>query len=124
MDFMRKVAFEIQARQKGVRFQVFLDLDKSKQVLDLGGGSGECFVSAYPHKSHVIRMDKNPHTGIEAKKQFPQIMAVVADGCSLLFRDKSISAIFSNSVIEHVALQGDFAKGNTKGRGKVTSFRH
>jgi len=85
MDFIRKVAFEIQARRKEVRFQVFLDvmdLDKSKQEFDLGGGSGGCFVSAYPHKSHVIPVDKNPHTVIEAKKQFPQIMAVVADGCS------------------------------------------
>lgn len=80
-------------------------------MLDLGGGSGGCFVSAYPHKSHVIPVDKNPHTVIETKMQFPQIMAVVTDGCSLLFRDKSISVIFSNSVIEHVALQGDFAKG-------------
>lgn len=113
MEVIRKIAFEVQAKRRKARFQVFLDVidpHKKELILDLGGGSGNYFVSAYPYKGQLILVDKNLRSVIEAKKQFPSIMAIAADGCSLPFQDKSIPVIFCNSVIEHVALQKDFAK--------------
>lgn len=114
MEVIRKIAFEVQAKRRKVRFQIFLnvmDPHQKELVLDLGGGSGNYFVSIYSYKGQLILVDKNLRSVIEAKKQFPSIIAIAADGCNSPFRDKSISVIFCNSVIEeHVALQEDFAK--------------
>ncbi len=113
MWFVRKLAFTIQTRYRRNRFRFFLKTlipHQKELVLDLGGGSGSYFISVYPNKNRVILADRSLESVIEAKQQFTWLKAIVVDGCRLPFRDKSVPLIFCNSVIEHVALQEDFAE--------------
>jgi ubiquinone/menaquinone biosynthesis C-methylase UbiE len=85
----------------------YLDPESHDTILDLGAagdyyGEQPFFEDAYPWKENIIgvNIDLNELTSLRTKHK--QVALVLADGCCLPFRSKSIDVLFSNAVIEHV----------------------
>ena len=76
-----------------------LSVSQDEIILDVGSGSGEFWSAFWPFnwKPRVIGLDINLPRNTEAFLGF-----IVADACALPFKDASVDAIFSNSVLEHV----------------------
>ena len=70
--------------------------------LDLGGDAGGYLISQIHRSKPVILLDLEQDSLIRARAKYPQLLAIVADGEHLPFKDQSIACIFCNSVIEHV----------------------
>ncbi len=84
------------------RLQLFTGLirpEKAKFVVDLGGNENLWKFGAVG-KGQLIAVNT-----IEKDLRGSQregLKCIIADGCKLPFRDKSIDVLFSNAVIEHV----------------------
>lgn len=70
--------------------------------LDLGGDAGGYLISQIHKLKPVILLDLGQDSLIRARAKYPQLIAIVADGEHLPFKDQSIACVFCNSVIEHV----------------------
>lgn len=75
--------------------------------LDLGGGPGSYLLAEInrleQNAPRVILLDIGEAELLDARRRFPQVQCVRADGENLPFRNDAFALIFSNSVIEHVA---------------------
>jgi SAM-dependent methyltransferase len=75
--------------------------------LDLGGGPGSYLLSELDARGQgaprVILLDLGEAELLDARRRFPQVQCVRADGEHLPFRDEAFNLVFCNSVIEHVA---------------------
>lgn len=70
--------------------------------LDLGGGEGSLFLTEINTIRPAILLDMNHAQMKNAQAKHLNILAVLANGEHLPFKDLSIACIFCNSVIEHV----------------------
>jgi ubiquinone/menaquinone biosynthesis C-methylase UbiE len=79
-----------------------LQPQRGDSMLDVGGGAGITgeFSALYRYfgEVHVVNLCAQSLDG----EQFGNVRFVIADGCSLPFRDRSFDWVFSNAVIEHV----------------------
>ena len=89
--------------------------------LDLGGGPGSYLLSELDASAHsgprVILLDMGEAELLDARKRFPQVQCVRADGEYLPFRDGAFNLVFCNSVIEHVP-NPDALAGEIRGTGR------
>jgi hypothetical protein len=85
---------------KSELFQTLLNPGSMANLLDVGGGAGVDgeFRTLYERFSTITWVNVSlPHQVLETGMR-----AVIADGCSLPFADRSFDWVFSNAVIEHV----------------------
>ena len=75
-------------------------------ILDLGGGPASFFAAFFPRQRQVILVDINYDEVHIAKRRYPLLSTIVADGKRLPFADCSIDLTVCNSVIEHVDTPG------------------
>jgi SAM-dependent methyltransferase len=75
--------------------------------LDLGGGPGSYLLSELRARGQsaprMVLLDMGEAELLEARRRFPHVQCVRADGEHLPFRDDAFNLVFCNSVIEHVA---------------------
>lgn len=75
--------------------------------LDLGGGPGSYLLSELnalgQNAPRVILLDVGEAELLDARRRFPQMQCVRADGEHLPFRNEAFHLVFCNSVLEHVA---------------------
>lgn len=81
--------------------------EPQERLLDLGCGTGWS-LAELDHEAYVTGVDLSERAGFDRPNQ----RFVVADACALPFADKSFDVAYSNSLIEHIAVQrrGDFAR--------------
>lgn len=79
----------------------------TRMWLDLGGGPGSYLLSELDALGvcapRVILLDVGEAELLDARRRFPQVQCVRADGEHLPFRNDAFQLVFCNSVIEHVA---------------------
>ena len=76
-------------------------------ILDLGAAGDYCgeqpfFEDNYRWKKNIIGVNVNIDELASLKRKYKEIPLILADGCCLPFKTKSIDILFSNAVIEHV----------------------
>lgn len=76
-------------------------------ILDLGAAGDYCgeqpfFEDNYRWKKNIIGVNVNIDELASLKRKYKEIPLILADGCCLPFKNKSVDILFSNAVIEHV----------------------
>jgi SAM-dependent methyltransferase len=64
-------------------------------------------IDSYPWKNNITAVNLDPQHIDLIKQHYPEINAIVADGCELPWPDKYFDIVYSNAVIEHL---GDFER--------------
>jgi len=94
------------------RFIEYMEPQSDDVILDLGAagdyyGEQPFFEDHYEYEHNIIGVNVNINELTSLKSKYKGIPLVLADGCCLPFKNKSIDIIFSNAVLEHV---GDLRK--------------
>ena len=91
-------------------FEFFIECMEPRSddvILDLGAagdyyGEQPFFEGNYKWKENIIGVNISVKESVSLRRKYKEIAMVLADGCCLPFKTKSIDVLFSNAVIEHV----------------------
>lgn len=90
-------------RRRYLRIRDLMEIEsRTGFILDLGGGPASFFTTMFPRQEQIILLDIDYDQVHRAKRKYPALRVVVADGERLPLSDCSIDVIVCNSVIEHV----------------------
>jgi SAM-dependent methyltransferase len=100
--------FHRRSREKKHRlFQQFLRPTANTRILNVGATGGslglqEQFEYWYPYPGRIVGGGPYFDEADAYRKSFPAVTAMVFDGCSLPFADRSFDIVYSNAVLEHL----------------------
>lgn len=112
MSLFTKLSYISRARKLELFNKTFHPTDQLL-ILDVGaevnpkGDRTLQLIDSYPWKNKITAVNLNPQHIDLIKQHYPEINAIVADGCELPWPDKYFDVGYCNAVIEHV---GDFEK--------------
>lgn len=81
-----------------------------ERILDLGCGTGDLTERLRQSGAHVVGLDASPEMVSEARRKYPELELVVADGQALTY-DGEFHAVFSNATLHWLPRADDVARG-------------
>ena len=107
---MNRLFQELHRRSRVKKFRMFMDLMRpaaGARILNVGTtgsriGFWEQLEHWYPHPDRITGGGLHFDAVLDYQESFPAVTAVVFDGCSMPFPDKSFDIVYSNAVLEHL----------------------
>jgi SAM-dependent methyltransferase len=98
----------ISRKRKLELFYSLLKPNADDKVLDVGaeinpdGSRGLQLIDSYPWKDKITALNTSAEHIKLIKQHYPEVKAIVGNGCILPWPDKHFDIVYSNAVIEHV----------------------
>jgi hypothetical protein len=97
-------------RSREKKYRLFMELfcpTETTTILNVGAsgtavGLSDQLECWYPHRDRITGGGLSQPDVEDYKRSFPEVRAIVFDGCRLPFPDQSFDIVYSNAVLEHL----------------------